>query len=140
PHLVLGLISRIVKVQLLAHVNVKKIPELVEMTEGIEEVEELLHLPPEKVLLRWMNFHLKKGGYKKNVSNFSSDLKDGEAYAILLHELAPESCNLVPLDINSPMERAKAVLSQADLIGCRKYVSPKDIVEGSTNLNLGIYC
>ena len=29
----------------------------------------------EKVLLRWMNFHLKKAGHKKTVSNFSSDVK-----------------------------------------------------------------
>lgn len=32
-------------------------------------------LAPEKVLLKWMNFHLKKAGYNKSVSNFSSDLK-----------------------------------------------------------------
>lgn len=32
-------------------------------------------LAPEKLLLKWMNFHLKKAGYKKTVANFSSDLK-----------------------------------------------------------------
>lgn len=32
-------------------------------------------LAPEKVLLKWMNFHLKKAGYRKAVTNFSSDLK-----------------------------------------------------------------
>jgi plastin-1 len=32
-------------------------------------------LAPEKVLLKWMNFHLKKAGYEKPVLNFSSDLK-----------------------------------------------------------------
>lgn len=32
-------------------------------------------LAPEKLLLKWMNFHLKKAGYKKPVTNFSSDLK-----------------------------------------------------------------
>lgn len=32
-------------------------------------------LAPEKVLLKWMNFHLKKAGYKKTVTNYSSDLK-----------------------------------------------------------------
>lgn len=41
----------------------------------VQDIEELLRLPPEKVLLKWMNFHLKKGGYKKTVGNFSSDLK-----------------------------------------------------------------
>jgi plastin-1 len=34
-----------------------------------------MSLPPEKILLRWMNFLLKKAGYKKIVTNFSSDVK-----------------------------------------------------------------
>jgi plastin-1 len=34
-----------------------------------------MSLPPDKVLLKWMNFHLQKAGYKKPVTNFSSDLK-----------------------------------------------------------------
>lgn len=41
----------------------------------LQDVEELMGLAPEKVLLKWMNFHLKKAGYKKTVSNFSSDVK-----------------------------------------------------------------
>ncbi|CAI0383613.1 unnamed protein product [Linum tenue] len=90
PHLVLGLISQIVKIQLLADVNLKNTPELVELVDENEEVEELRNLAPEKVLLKWMNFHLKKAGYTKQVTNFSSDVKDGEAYAYLLTALAPE--------------------------------------------------
>lgn len=38
-------------------------------------MEELISLPPDKVLLKWMNFHLKKAGYEKQVTNFSSDVK-----------------------------------------------------------------
>lgn len=41
----------------------------------LQEVEELIGLAPEKVLLKWMNFHLKKAGYEKQVTNFSSDVK-----------------------------------------------------------------
>ncbi|GAB4827167.1 hypothetical protein Ancab_034057 [Ancistrocladus abbreviatus] len=63
-HLVLGLITQIIK-----------------------DVEELMNLPPEKILLRWMNL---KAGYQKIVTYFSSDIKDGEAYAHLLNVLAPE--------------------------------------------------
>lgn len=136
PHLVLGLISQIVKIQLLANVSLKETPELVEMVNDTVEIEELLNLPADKVLLRWMNYHLKKAGYTKVISNFSSDIKDGEAYTILLHTLAPQSCDLTPMEVKDLLERAKAVLVQADQIGCRKYVSPKDIVDGSTNLNL----
>ncbi|XP_063949012.1 uncharacterized protein LOC108221081 isoform X2 [Daucus carota subsp. sativus] len=40
-----------------------------------KDVEELMSLAPEKVVLKWMNFHLKKAGYEKEVTNFSSDLK-----------------------------------------------------------------
>lgn len=41
----------------------------------LQDAEELMGLAPEKVLLKWMNFHLKKAGYEKQVTNFSSDLK-----------------------------------------------------------------
>lgn len=32
-------------------------------------------LSPEKVLLKWMNFHLQRAGYEKIVANFSSDIR-----------------------------------------------------------------
>lgn len=43
-------------------------------------------LAPEKVLLKWMNFHLKKAGYKKTVSNFTSDVKVISRRIILLFD------------------------------------------------------
>ncbi|PON94143.1 Dystrophin [Trema orientale] len=136
PHLVLGLISQIIKIQLLADLNLKKTPQLVELVDDSKDVEELLTLPPDKVLLKWMNFHLQKAGYKKPVTNFSSDLKDGEAYAYLLNVLAPEHCSPATLDTKDPNERAKLVLDHAERMDCKRYLSPKDIVEGSSNLNL----
>uniref|UniRef100_A0A0C9SA64 TSA: Wollemia nobilis Ref_Wollemi_Transcript_4722_2098 transcribed RNA sequence n=1 Tax=Wollemia nobilis TaxID=56998 RepID=A0A0C9SA64_9CONI len=114
PHLVLGLISQIIKIQLLSDLDLKKTPELVELVDDSKEVEELMSLAPEKVLLRWMNFHLRKTEFKKVVSNFSSDLKDGEAYVYLLNALAPECCNLSPLESKDLMERAKLILLQAE--------------------------
>ncbi|XP_010534263.1 PREDICTED: fimbrin-5-like [Tarenaya hassleriana] len=136
PHLVLGLISQIIKIQLLADLNLRKTPQLVELIDDSEDVEELMGLGPEKVLLKWMNFHLKKVGYEKQVTNFSSDLKDGEAYAHLLNALAPEHSTLSTLETKDPTERAKMVLEQAEKLDCKRYISPKDIVEGSTNLNI----
>ncbi|CAI0383611.1 unnamed protein product [Linum tenue] len=136
PHLVLGLISQIVKIQLLADVNLKNTPELVELVDENEEVEELRNLAPEKVLLKWMNFHLKKAGYTKQVTNFSSDVKDGEAYAYLLTALAPELSTPDALQVMDPTERANMVIEQAEKLECNKYLTPTDIVEGSANLNL----
>ncbi|MQM21425.1 hypothetical protein Taro_054466, partial [Colocasia esculenta] len=136
PHLVFGLISQIIKIQLLADINLKQTPQLVELVDDSKEVEELLNLAPEKVLLRWMNFHLKKAGYKKTITNFSSDVKDGEAYAYLLNVLAPEYCNPATLNTKDPTERAKLILEHAEKMDCKRFLTPKDIVEGSPNLNL----
>ncbi|KAL3632700.1 Fimbrin-5 [Castilleja foliolosa] len=136
PHLVLGLISQIIKIQLLADLNLRKTPQLVDLVEDNNDVEELMGLAPEKVLLKWMNFHLKKAGYKKTVSNFSSDVKDGEAYAYLLNVLAPEHGSPITLDTKDPTERANLVLEHAEKMDCKRYLSPEDIVEGSSNLNL----
>lgn len=136
PHLVLGLISQIIKIQLLADLNLKKTPQLVELVDDSKDVEELLGLAPEKVLLKWMNFHLKKAGYSKQVTNFSSDVKDGKAYAYLLNALAPEHSSPASLDTKDAKERANMVLVQAEKLDCKGYLTSKDIVEGSPNLNL----
>ncbi|XP_058070749.1 fimbrin-5-like isoform X2 [Magnolia sinica] len=135
-HLLLGLISQIIKIQLLADLNLKKTPQLVELVDNSQEVEELLVLSPEKILLRWMNFHLQKAGYKKTVTNFTSDVKDGEAYAYLLNVLAPEHCSPATLDTKDPTQRANMILEHAERMDCKRYITPKDIVEGSANLNL----
>ncbi|XP_059626276.1 fimbrin-2 [Cornus florida] len=135
-HLMLGVISQIIKIQLLADLNLKKTPQLVELVDDSKDVEELMSLPPEKILLRWMNFQLKKAGFKKTVSNFSSDVKDGEAYAHLLNVLAPEHSNPSTLAVKDPLERARLILEHADRMGCKRYLTAKDIVEGSPNLNL----
>ncbi|GAU29598.1 hypothetical protein TSUD_164460, partial [Trifolium subterraneum] len=135
-HLVLGLISQIIKIQLLANLNLKKTPQLMELVDDSKDMEELMSLPPEKILLRWMNFHLKKTEYKKIVTNFSSDVKDAEAYAHLLNVLAPEYTNQSTLAVKNPFERAKLVLEHAEKMGCKRYLTARDIVEGSPNLNL----
>jgi plastin-1 len=89
----------------LADLNLKKTPQLVELFDDsrvtidiwfsyitspacflrkkkeiillliVQDIDEVLSLSPEKMLLKWMNHHLKKVGYKKTVNNFSSDVK-----------------------------------------------------------------
>ncbi|XVF71798.1 hypothetical protein PTKIN_Ptkin12aG0068300 [Pterospermum kingtungense] len=109
PHLVLGLISQIIKIQLLADLNLKKTPQLVELVDDSKNAEELLGLAPEK---------------------------DGEAYAYLLNALAPEHSTPSTLDRKDPTERENMVPQQSEKLDCKRYITPKDIVEGSPNLNL----
>lgn len=63
-------------------------------------------------------------------------LQDAEAYTNLLNVLAPEHKSPSKLAAKNPFERAKNVLEHADRMGCRRYLTAKDIVEGSPNLNL----
>ena len=44
-----------------------------------ETLQDLMKLPPEAILIRWLNFHLKKIGSDKKVINLGSDLKDSVA-------------------------------------------------------------
>lgn len=45
------------------------------MLSPTEDVSTFMRIAPEMNLLRWFNWHLQRGGYPRNVSNFSSDIK-----------------------------------------------------------------
>jgi len=101
-----------------------------------ETIEDLLKLPIEQILLRWFNYHLKNAGWNRRVNNLTTDIKDGENYAVLLAQIAPKHCNRDPLKESDHTKRAELVLQNADKIGCRKFLHPKDIVRGNHKLNL----
>lgn len=111
-------------------------PELFRLLEAGEDINDLLKLPPEAILLRWFNYHLKKAGHPRKVTNFSGDIKDSECYTILLNQLAPDRCDKGPLSVSDPTDRAKRLLDNADKINCKKFVKPADIVKGNPKLNL----
>ena len=64
-------------------------------------------------------------------------IQDSEAYACLLNVLAPE-CSAKPsaMSVKDLLHRARLVLEHADRMGCKRYLTPKDIVDGLPNLNL----
>jgi len=135
-HLILGLLWQIIRIGLLASITLANHPELFRLLEPGEEIGDLLKLSPEQILLRWFNYHLKKSGSDKRVKNFSGDIKDSEAYTILLNQLSPDQCNKNALQKSDLTERAKLVLDNADKLGCKKFLKPTDIVKGNPKLNL----
>ncbi|PYI09071.1 hypothetical protein BO78DRAFT_395141 [Aspergillus sclerotiicarbonarius CBS 121057] len=135
-HLILGLIWQIIRRGLLGKIDIKLHPELYRLLEEDETLEQFLRLPPEQILLRWFNYHLKNAKWDRRVSNFSSDVKDGENYTILLNQLAPETCSRMPLQTQDVVQRAEQVLTNADKLGCRKFLSPSSLVAGNPKLNL----
>ena len=135
-HLILGLIWQIIRRGLLSKVDIKHHPELYRLLEDDETLEQFLRLPPEQILLRWFNYHLKNAGSARRVSNFSKDVSDGENYTILLNQLQPDICDLSPLHTQDLLQRAEQVLALADKIGVRKYLTPGSLVSGNPKLNL----
>jgi hypothetical protein len=45
------------------------------LLEEEEDLAMLSKLPPEDVLLRWFNYHLKNSGSSRRVTNFTTDLQ-----------------------------------------------------------------
>lgn len=143
PHLVLGLLWQIIRIGLFANIELSKNEALAALLEEGESLEDLLRLSPEELLLRWMNFHLKKVGI--TVKNFSSDVKDSTAYFHLLEAIAPDGSKEDAPKINIDMsglylgdnpKRAEAMLKEADKLGCRQFVTPGDVVSGNSKLNM----
>jgi plastin-1 len=135
-HLILGLIWQIIRRGLLGKIDIKLHPELYRLLEDDETLDQFLRLPPEQILLRWFNYHLKNAKWDKKVTNFSSDVKNGENYAVLLNQLAPNLCSRAPLETRDLLERAEQVLANAEKLNCRKFLTPSSLVAGNPKLNL----
>ncbi|KAH3296698.1 Fimbrin, actin-bundling protein [Aspergillus fumigatus] len=135
-HLILGLIWQIIRRGLLGKIDIKLHPELYRLLEDDETLDQFLRLPPEQILLRWFNYHLKNAKWDRKVTNFSTDVKDGENYAVLLNQLAPNLCSRAPLETRNLLERAEQVLANAEKLNCRKFLTPSSLVAGNPKLNL----
>lgn len=62
-HLILGLIWQIIRRGLLSKIDLKNHPELYRLLDDGETLDEFLRLPPDQILLRWFNYHLKAAGW-----------------------------------------------------------------------------
>jgi len=136
PILVLGFMWQAVKMQLLGSINLKAHPELIRLLEDGEEMNDLLALPPEEILKRWVNYHLAKQNYPKRIKNFGADVKDAKVYTVLLKSIDPKGkCNLDPLDWDNN-KRAAQVIDSAQGVGAKPFIKAKDILDGNDRLNL----
>lgn len=64
-HLILGLIWQIIRRGLLSKIDLKNHPELYRLLEDGETLDEFLRLPPDQILLRWLNYHLKAANWSR---------------------------------------------------------------------------
>lgn len=138
PHLVLGLLWQIIRVGLFNQISLEQCPGLANLLEGGEHLDSLMKMSPEAILLRWVNFQLERAGVPNRINNFTSDIKDSEAYTYLLHQIASPDSGvhkeaLMETDLTA---RAELMLEQADKLGCRSFITAQDVTEGVYKLNL----
>lgn len=87
PHLILGVIWRIVRQIAVQHIQLKECPEIMRLAEEGETLEDLMKLPPETILIRWVNFHLAKNGQSRRIKNLGKDTADSFAMYHVLNRL-----------------------------------------------------
>lgn len=71
-----------------------------------EELADLMKIPPEEILVRWINFHLKAAGQDRVVTNLGKDLKDSQALYYVLNQLDKAKCPLTHKDHPDEITRA----------------------------------
>ena len=137
-HIILGLIWQIVRAKYLSKINLKETPYLLTIKDPNEDITSLLKLPPEQLLLRWFNYHLKRSEYKKEINNFSGDLKDGLAYTYLLNQISPNTCDKAGVH-QVEGTRALKVVVDAKKLGVETTMTGDEIQNGNPKLNL-LFC
>lgn len=78
-------------------IDLKNCPEIIRLALEGEELHDLVKLPPETILIRWVNFHLEKSGVERRINNLGGDLKDSIALTYVLNRLDPGKCSLAGL-------------------------------------------
>jgi len=139
-HLILGLLWQIIRIGLFSKISLAANPNIAALLREGESLNDLMSLSPEDLLLRWVNYHLEKAGSDRRIKNFSNDIKDSEAYAILLHRISPDPSIIDRpeklMGVSNLTTRAEIFLTNADKIKMRKFLRAKDIVNGNPKLNL----
>ncbi|KCV68664.1 hypothetical protein H696_04955 [Fonticula alba] len=149
--IIMGILWQVMRVFLLHTVCVNDHPELVLLMNKQETLQEFNDLPPEALLLRWVNYHLRRGGGYANggreeagtdrrITNFTEDLADGMVLLRLLNALAPRQVgrDMVQeaIDAEDDTARHRVLLRAAAAVDCRKHLSSDTLKSKRRELNL----
>ena len=105
------------------------------LAEEGEDLAALNKLAPEKILIRWINFHLKKAGQSRRVENLGKDLADSFALFHVLNQLDSGKCPLDGINDDDHESRAEKMITNATALGVPNLVTSKDIVKSNVKVN-----
>lgn len=106
PHLILAVCWQIARQLQTAKIQLKDCPEIMRLAKDGEELNDLQKIPPEDILVRWINFHLKAAGQERQITNLGKDLKDLQALFYVLNQLDKSKCPLTHKDHADEIVRA----------------------------------
>lgn len=75
-HIVLGLIWQIIRIHLSNQISLKYHPEIIVLKKEGEDDEIFKKLGYEEILIRWLNYHIKKNGGTRIIRNLGNDMVD----------------------------------------------------------------
>ncbi|KER31243.1 hypothetical protein T265_02436 [Opisthorchis viverrini] len=127
--IILEVVWQIIKCGFFRRMNLHEHPELCKLKQTEEDILDVKCVPPEDLLMRYVNFHLKWAGVDKRLNDIGIELADCVIYAHLLPAIAPVTIRgrLIPpgqvLVDENIANRAKAVLQnlremEADMFLC----------------------
>jgi len=138
PHLILGLLWQIIRLLLTMKISIREYPEMARLLRGDETLAQLLALPPERVLVRWINYHLENAKSDRRVGNLGKDLSDSVVYDTVMRQLYKGQKLRGRIDVTEPNleKRASTVLDNAEGVGVSPFIKARDVASGNAKLNL----
>lgn len=135
-HLIMGIVWQILRIYLLKEINLKKVPEIIVLAEAGEKLEDILKLPSEKILVRWINYHMKMAKQSIVIKDIGPELKDCVAFIHLLNQLDPEKCDKSGLAETDIVKRTGIVVTNGQKLGVKPFIRASALSQGNPKLNL----
>lgn len=113
-------------------ITLKRHPQIILLKKEDETDEQIRKIGYEEILIRWLNYHIKKGGGAFAVKNIGSDLSNSEAYGHIMGNQ-----NLLDLSFwaKESDERAAKIIQTCHKNKILTKVKPEDIICGNSRLN-----
>ena len=135
PQPILGVFWQIIRIITTRKIVLKDVPEIIRLAKDGEEMADLAKLPPEHILIRWLNFHLKNAGQEPNITNLGKDLKDSKALLYVMNQLDSNQCGLEAIDEADDLTRAQKMLDNSVKLGVPDVAGASDICKGNVKVN-----
>ena len=135
PHMLLGLCWQVARLVATQKIDLKDCQELYRLLKDGEELSDLMKLPAEELLVRWINYHLRKAGQERQVTNLGKDLQDSFAIYHVLNQLDKKECPLTHINDENLTERATNLIKNSSAIGVPELVNAEDWNKGNARVN-----